>query len=51
MTQNYLLVENKPRENVANVKDLALELGCMVGELPTTYLGLPLEVCFRAKTI
>ncbi|RVW74242.1 hypothetical protein CK203_051033 [Vitis vinifera] len=44
VTQNYLLVENKPRENVANVKDLALELGCMVGELPTTYLGLPLEI-------
>ena len=27
---------------VENVDQLALELGCNVGALPTTYLGLPL---------
>ena len=27
---------------VENLEDLALELGCKTGTLPTTYLGLPL---------
>lgn len=27
---------------LANIEELALELGCKVGNLPTTYLGLPL---------
>ena len=31
-----------PMGNVMNLDDLALELGCRTGTLPTTYLGLPL---------
>ena len=27
---------------VANMEELASELGCKIGSLPTTYLGLPL---------
>ena len=34
---------------VENVDQLALELGCKVGALPTTYLGLPLG-CRQAST-
>ena len=30
------------------IKGLALELGCKVGELPSCYLGLPLEVPFNS---
>ena len=31
-----------PVRSVENLESLALELGCKVGSLPTTYLGLPL---------
>ena len=31
-----------PVEAVSNVEELAMELGCGVGSLPTSYLGLPL---------
>ena len=31
-----------PVGNVTNFEDLAHELGCRIGELPSTYLGLPL---------
>ena len=31
-----------PVGTVSNVETLAIELGCGVGSLPTTYLGLPL---------
>ena len=31
-----------PVDTVSNVETLAIELGCGVGSLPTTYLGLPL---------
>ena len=31
-----------PIGNVENLEDLPMELGCRVGELPSTYLGLPL---------
>ena len=34
---------------VENVDQLALELGCKVGALPTIYLGLPLG-CQQAST-
>ena len=30
-----------PIGHVVNVEELALELGCGVGSLPTSYLGLP----------
>ena len=30
--------------NVENLEDLALDLGCKTRTLPTTYLGLPLEL-------
>ena len=36
---------------VGNVEDLvfsANELGCKMGNLPTTYLGLPLGMCFNS---
>lgn len=36
---------------VANVKDLALELGCRIGKLLTSYLGLPLGGPLRAKIV
>lgn len=36
-----------PIRRVANVEELALELGCKVGNLPTTYLGLPIGVPFK----
>ena len=31
-----------PKEQVSNIEDLAWVVGCKVGFLPTTYLGLPL---------
>ena len=30
-----------------NIEDLALELGCKVGGLPSSYLGLPLGAPFK----
>ena len=32
-----------PVGRVSNVETLAVELGCGVGSLPTTYLGFPLR--------
>ena len=32
---------------VPNIEDLALELGCKVGGLPSCYLGLPLGAPFK----
>ena len=37
-----------PMGRVEGVERLALELGCSIGSLPTTYLGLPLKVKHRA---
>ena len=33
---------------VVNVVDLVAELGCRVGRLPSTYLGLPLGVAHKS---
>ena len=33
--------------NVENVEELASELGCKVGNLPFTYLGMPLGAPFK----
>ena len=33
-----------PMEEVDNVEQLALELGCKIGALPTTYIGVPLGI-------
>ena len=42
-----LRINNKgeiiPVGKVSNVETLAAELGCGIGSLPTTYLGLPLR--------
>ncbi|RVW46672.1 Polyribonucleotide nucleotidyltransferase 2, mitochondrial [Vitis vinifera] len=35
---------------VPNVEELALWLGCKVGKLPTTYLGLPLGAPFKSPS-
>ena len=40
-----------PLGRVDNVEVLASELGCGVGSLPTTYLGLPLGVPHRAMVV
>ena len=34
-----------------NLEILALELGCDVGSLPTTYLGLPLEAKHNSQRV
>ena len=36
---------------VANVEELASELGCKVGSLPTSYLGLPLSAKHKAPGV
>ena len=36
---------------VENIDDLALELGCKVGGLPSGYLGLPLRAHFKFVAI
>ena len=34
--------------NVDNVEELASELGCKVGSLPSLYLGMPLGAPFKS---
>ena len=36
---------------VANLEGLASELGCKIGSLPTTYLGLPLGAKHKAQSV
>ena len=36
---------------VHNMEDLALELGCKVGGLPSCYLGLPLGASFKSVAV
>ena len=36
-----------PVGRVENMEDLAVELGCKVGSLSSTYLGMPLGACFN----
>ena len=33
---------------VSNKEDLAMVVGCKVGSLPSTYLGLPLDASFKS---
>ena len=40
-----------PVGRVHNIKDLALELGCKVGGLPSYYLGLLLGVLFKSVAV
>ena len=36
---------------VENIDDLALDFGCRVGSLPSTYLGLPLSALFKTVSV
>ena len=40
-----------PNEQVSNIEDLAWVVGCKVGFLPTTYLGLPLGASFKSLQV
>ena len=40
-----------PVGSVENIDDLAMELDCRVGNLPSTYLGLPLGAPFKSVTV
>ena len=40
-----------PVGRVNDIEDLALELGCKVGGLPSRYLGLPLGAPFKSKVV
>ena len=39
---NFAKSEIIPMRGVDNVEELAMEIGCKIGVLPTSYLGLPL---------
>ena len=36
---------------VDNLEDLACEIGCKVGKLPSSYLGLPLEALYKSMAV
>ena len=36
---------------VENLDVLAFELGCKVGALPSSYLGLPLDALYKSVTV
>ncbi|RVW77934.1 putative ribonuclease H protein [Vitis vinifera] len=40
-----------PVGRVTDIEDLALELGCKVGGLPSRYLGLPLGAPFKSEVV
>ena len=40
-----------PVGRVHDIEDLALELGCKVGGLPSCYLGLPLWAPFKSMVV
>ena len=40
-----------PIGRVENIDDLALDFGCRVGSLPSTYLGLPLSAPLKSVTV
>ncbi|RVW88908.1 hypothetical protein CK203_045051 [Vitis vinifera] len=40
-----------PMGRVTDIEDLALELGCKVGGLPSRYLGLPLGAPFKSEVV
>ena len=43
--------ENIPMGRVHDIEDLASELGCKVGGLPSCYLGLPLGAPFKLEVV
>lgn len=56
MVSDYLWVEDNfgnselvPVGNVPNVDELAIVMSCRVGQLPMTYLGLPLSSTFMER--
>ena len=40
-----------PVDRVENEENLAIELGCKIGSLPTEYLGLPLGAKRKASSV
>ena len=48
MKINLNMSEIIPIGPMANVEELVSELGCKVGSLPTSYLGLPLGAKHKA---
>ena len=40
-----------PVGRVENINDLALDFGCRVGSLPSTYLDLPLGALFKSVSV
>ena len=40
-----------PTDRMHNIEDLALELGCKVGGLPSCYLGMPLGPPFKSVVV
>ena len=40
-----------PVGRVNDIEDLTLELGCKVGGLPSSYLGLPLGAPFKSEVV
>ena len=40
-----------PVGRVENIDDLAMDFGCRVGILSSTYLGLPLGASFKSVTV
>lgn len=56
MVSDYLWVEDNfgnselvPVGNVPNMDELAIVMSCRVGQLPMTYLGLPLNSTFMER--
>ena len=41
----------KDNSSVTNVEELAMELGCKVGKIPTTYLRFPLSAPFKLAVV
>ena len=40
-----------PMDSVENIDNLAMEFGYRVGNLPSTYLGMPLGVPFKSMIV
>ena len=40
-----------PVDSVVNIDDLAMNFGCRVGSLPSTYLGLPLGASIKSVIV
>ena len=48
---NFEKSELIPTDRMHNIEDLALELGCKVGGLPSCYLGMPLGPPFKSVVV